>query len=72
MLLQQMREARRRAVGEARDHDAPAGGVGGLHMVRHLVEQVDALRGAGLGEAFVAAAAEIDRVAAPRAARRSW
>ena len=62
VLLQQMREARRRAVGEARDHDAAAGGVGGLHVVGHLVEQVHALRGAGLGEAFVAAAAEIDGV----------
>ena len=62
MLLQQMLQAARRALGVARDQHAPAGGVGRLHMLGHRVEQVDALRRARPGEAFVAAAGEIDRV----------
>ena len=72
MLLQEMLQAAGRAFGVARDHDPAAGCVGGLHVLGHLVEQVDALRRARLGEALVAAAAEIDRVRARRGRRRSW
>ena len=60
MLLQQMLEAGCRALGEAGDNHPPAGRLSGLHMLGHLVEQVHALRGTRLGEAFVASTAEID------------
>jgi hypothetical protein len=62
MLLQEMPQAGGRAFGVARDHDPAARRVGGLDVLGHLVEQVHALRGAGLGEAFMAAPVEIDRV----------
>jgi len=62
MLLQEMPQAGGRAFGVARDHDPAARRVGGLDVLGHLVEQVDALRGAGLGEAFMAAPMKIDRV----------
>ena len=62
VLLQEMLQAGCRTLGVARDHDPAAGGVGGLHVLGHLVEQVDALRGARLGEALVAASVQIDGV----------
>ena len=62
VLLQEMLQAGRRPLGVTRDHDPAAGGVGRLHVLGHLVEQVDALRGARLGEALVATPEEIDGV----------
>ena len=62
VLLQEVLQARGRAVGVARDDDAATGGGGRLHMLGHLVEQVHALRRARLRETLVTAAAEVDRV----------